>query len=173
MFIEVEKTYNENVQNFYFGINVLDFMQAEYADQKSKDASDFLKSILKIKGVEKALLLPDMLFVQKTKEADFFCVAPQVMAEIDAFDFLKFKDFDFSKQDKYNQICALTEAKIRPFLKADGGDIEILSLQNNVVNVRLKGHCSGCVHANKTLKNMVEKNIKKYIDENISVQEEA
>ena len=130
MLIEIEKTYNENVRNFYFGTKVLDFMRAEYADKQSKNTSDFLKSILKIKGVEKVLLLPDMLFVQKTKEADFLYVSPQVMAEIDSFDFLKFKDFDFSKQDKYKQICALTEAKIRPFLKADGGDIEILNFQN-------------------------------------------
>jgi Fe-S cluster biogenesis protein NfuA len=41
--------------------------------------------------------------------------------------------------------------RVRPFLQADGGDIEFLSLDGNTANVRLKGVCAGCPSAEMTL----------------------
>lgn len=47
--------------------------------------------------------------------------------------------------------------EIRPKLQADGGDIELVDIQDDgTVNVRLKGACSGCPFAVQTLKQGVE-----------------
>ncbi len=52
-------------------------------------------------------------------------------------------------------------AQIRPFLQRDGGDIEFIELtEDNVVRVRLQGHCVGCPGAAMTLKHGVERIIK-------------
>jgi len=46
---------------------------------------------------------------------------------------------------------------IRPFLQRDGGDVEFVDLTpENVVLVRLQGHCAGCPHAQMTIKNGIE-----------------
>lgn len=51
--------------------------------------------------------------------------------------------------------------QIRPVLQRDGGDIEFVELtDDNVVKVRLQGHCAGCPGARMTLKGIVEKIIK-------------
>ena len=51
--------------------------------------------------------------------------------------------------------------QIRGFLQRDGGDIEFVELTaDNIVKVRLKGHCAGCPGAKMTLKNVVEKIIR-------------
>jgi Fe-S cluster biogenesis protein NfuA len=42
-------------------------------------------------------------------------------------------------------------ARLRPFLQADGGDIELLELDGTSVLVRLTGVCSGCPSAHMTL----------------------
>ena len=34
--------------------------------------------------------------------------------------------------------------EIRPFLKSDGGDIELVGIENNTVKVQLLGACVGC-----------------------------
>ena len=47
--------------------------------------------------------------------------------------------------------------KIRPLLQQDGGDIELVGLDGGIVNVRLKGSCSGCAFATMTLQFSVEK----------------
>ena len=50
---------------------------------------------------------------------------------------------------------------IRPMLKADGGDVELVEVKDNVVKVRLQGACAGCPMSQMTLKNGIEKIIKK------------
>jgi Fe-S cluster biogenesis protein NfuA len=55
--------------------------------------------------------------------------------------------------------------EIRPFLKSDGGDIKLLSVEENIVKVQLQGACTGCSVNQMTLKNGVEATIKKYAPE--------
>lgn len=72
---------------------------------------------------------------------------------------------------KSNIEKALTE--IRPFLEADGGNISLVSIDNDVVKVQLEGACVSCSVNQMTLKNGVEATIKKYapqIQEVISVE---
>ncbi|MCD2257880.1 NifU family protein [Psychroserpens luteolus] len=53
--------------------------------------------------------------------------------------------------------------EIRPFLQSDGGDISLLSIENDkLVKVQLQGACVGCSVNQMTLKSGVEMTIKKY-----------
>ncbi len=53
--------------------------------------------------------------------------------------------------------------EIRPFLQSDGGDIKLVSIENdNQVTVQLQGACVGCSVNQMTLKSGVEMTIKKY-----------
>lgn len=55
---------------------------------------------------------------------------------------------------------------IRGYLQADGGDIEFVGItEDNIVQVRLKGACSGCPGAAMTLKMGVERVLKENIPE--------
>lgn len=56
-------------------------------------------------------------------------------------------------------------ATVRPTLKADGGDIELIDVKDGVVQVSLTGACHGCPMSQMTLKHGVEKAIKKAIPE--------
>lgn len=53
--------------------------------------------------------------------------------------------------------------EIRPFLKSDGGDISLISIEDGKhVKVRLEGACVGCSVNQMTLKIGVETTIKKF-----------
>lgn len=54
---------------------------------------------------------------------------------------------------------------IRPALQADGGDIQLVSVEDNVVTVELKGACQGCPMSQMTLRMGVERAIKELIPE--------
>ncbi|MCU0555802.1 MAG: NifU family protein [Desulfobacterales bacterium] len=60
--------------------------------------------------------------------------------------------------------------KIRPMLQADGGDVEFVAIEAGVVKVRLKGACAGCPMSQMTLKQGIEKLLKKEIPEVKSVE---
>lgn len=54
---------------------------------------------------------------------------------------------------------------IRPFLNKDGGDIELINVDNNKVMVKLIGNCNGCPMSFSTMKLGVENTIKEYAPE--------
>lgn len=66
-----------------------------------------------------------------------------------------------SEEVRLNVEKALEE--IRPFLKSDGGDISLISIEDDrLVKVQLEGACVGCSVNQMTLKSGVEMTIKKY-----------
>lgn len=56
-------------------------------------------------------------------------------------------------------------AEIRPHLVADGGDVELIAVDDGVVKVKLVGACSGCPMSTMTLKNGIERYLKKKLPE--------
>lgn len=64
-------------------------------------------------------------------------------------------------QETHNNVEKALE-EIRPFLISDGGNIKLLSIENNKVKVQLEGACIGCSVNQMTLKNGVEATIRKY-----------
>jgi Fe-S cluster biogenesis protein NfuA len=69
-------------------------------------------------------------------------------------------------ENMHDRVSAVIE-KVRPFLQADGGDIELISVDDatGVVSVRLRGACSGCPSAAMTLKMGVERHLKEKVPE--------
>lgn len=62
--------------------------------------------------------------------------------------------------------------KVRPMLQNDGGDVELVSVddESGVVNVRLTGACKGCPMSQMTLKAGIERYLKSEIPEVSSVE---
>ncbi len=58
---------------------------------------------------------------------------------------------------------------IRPALQNDGGDIEFVEINGNIVFVRLTGACAGCAMSAMTLKHGVERYLRSTVNENIEV----
>lgn len=55
--------------------------------------------------------------------------------------------------------------KIRPSLIADGGNVELVEVNDGVVKVKLTGACAGCPMSTMTLKNGIERILKQEIPE--------
>jgi len=56
--------------------------------------------------------------------------------------------------------------KIRPQLQMDGGDVELVSIEEDgTVKVRLMGHCAGCPMSQQTVKFGIERALKTHIPE--------
>jgi len=74
--------------------------------------------------------------------------------------------FQFAKK-----IEKVIDEYIRPSLRMDGGDVEVVDIKGTVVYCSLKGACSGCAGAGLTLKMMVERALKDEVDDRIHVIE--
>ncbi len=54
---------------------------------------------------------------------------------------------------------------LRPFLMNDGGNIELVKIEDNIVYVKLEGACSGCPMRALTFKDGIEKSILEKVPE--------
>lgn len=61
--------------------------------------------------------------------------------------------------------------KVRPSIKLDGGDIELIAIKDGVVYVQLQGACVGCGSSGTTLKFGVEKQLKTLIHPELTVMD--
>ena len=71
-----------------------------------------------------------------------------------------------------NETMALTNENVekvldelRPFLMADGGNVEIVEIDGPIVKVRLQGACGSCPSSTMTLKMGIERKLKEMIPE--------
>ncbi|MFN2167685.1 MAG: NifU family protein [Anaerolineae bacterium] len=85
-----------------------------------------------------------------------------VEAEVTA----EFSPFQFAKK-----VEKVIEEYVRPSLKMDGGNIEVMDIKGTIVYCSLQGACAGCAGASQTMKMMVERVLKDQVDERIRVIE--
>ncbi len=78
---------------------------------------------------------------------------------------------DFSPFQFAKKVEKVIDEYVRPSLRMDGGDVEVLDIKGTLVYCTLKGACSGCMGASQTLKMIVERVLKEQVDERIRVVE--
>ena len=168
MIIETQNTPDTNVVNFFPSEKILKSGSAEFADAKSLRKSPLAEKIFDIGGIASVFITPDMISVTKTEEACWEDLKPQIMAEImDHFSLGEEAvipaDTTPDDAEVIRQIHGLINARIRPALQQDGGDITFIKFEHGIVYVELKGNCAGCPYAAITLKDGVEKLLTTYI----------
>ncbi|MCQ2410279.1 MAG: Fe-S cluster assembly protein NifU [Elusimicrobiaceae bacterium] len=73
--------------------------------------------------------------------------------------------------EKIKAVEKVLEEEIRPKLNMDGGSAELVDLAGNTVKIRLVGMCSGCMNAQATIKNFIEKTLQEKIDPSVTVEQ--
>ncbi|MFC1844853.1 Fe-S cluster assembly protein NifU [Thermodesulfobacteriota bacterium] len=73
---------------------------------------------------------------------------------------------------KIKMIEDVLEREIRPALRKDGGDIELIDVDGDFVMVSLRGACVSCVASQTTLKDYVEKKLREQVVDTLIVEEE-
>jgi len=54
--------------------------------------------------------------------------------------------------------------RIRAGLRVDGGDVQLVNVEDGIVKVKLQGSCAGCPFSQMTLKNFIEKELKNSVN---------
>lgn len=73
---------------------------------------------------------------------------------------------EFDRQDVLARIEAVLDEQIRPGLRADGGDVEVVGIDDDrIVQVRMRGACQGCPSATMTVTFGIEAALKARVPE--------
>ncbi|TAD78709.1 MAG: NifU family protein [Oscillatoriales cyanobacterium] len=72
-----------------------------------------------------------------------------------------------------NENVEATLDELRPYLLADGGNVELVEIDGPVVKLRLQGACSSCPSSAMTLRMGIERRLKEVIPEIATIEQVA
>jgi len=188
MMVETEHTPNPDTLKFLPGKKVSEIGPIEFLKNDKDIKAPLANKILSIDGTVMVFFGENFITVKKEKNLNWEDLKHGIISEINDY-YLKGNDVvirkDLSSEkalnksapnskiiqssEIVNKINEVLDAKIRPAVARDGGDIAFKSFKDGIVTVELKGSCSGCPSSVMTLKQGVQNLLCHYIPEVKSV----
>ena len=186
MFIETETTPNPATLKFLPGQTVMPSGTRDFATSEEAEASPLAQALFDTGEVTGVFFGHDFVSVTAGPGVSWADLKPQVVAVLldhfvshaplfaggDARGFAvppEDEASDIGNDDGTDEIVAqiedLIEARVRPAVANDGGDIRYRGFRDGVVYLQMQGACSGCPSSTATLKHGIESLLKHYVPE--------
>lgn len=158
----------------------------EFADAGAAAASPLARALFALDGVARVYLGGDFLTITKSDEIEWPHLKPHVLAAImDHFVSGRPVVDENSDEEEFEaayegeaagivkEIKEIIEARVRPAVARDGGDITFHSWDHEagIVRLNMKGSCAGCPSSTLTLKQGIENMLKHYVPEVNAVEQ--
>jgi len=191
MFIQTESTPNPRTLKFLPGRDVLGRGSREFADADAALASPLAHAIFQVDGVERVYLGGDFVTVTKAEAIEWPHLKPHLLAAImdhftsgapvlrgdgeaedsDAPDIA----YEGEAAAIVKELKEIIDARVRPAVARDGGDIIFHSWDhdNGIVRLTMRGSCAGCPSSTLTLKQGIENMLRHYVPEVLAVEQVA
>ena len=189
MMVEIEHTPNPDTLKFLPGKKVSEVGPIEFLKNDKSIKVSLANKILSLNGTVMVFFGENFITVKKEKDLNWEDMKHGIISEINDYyskgnEVVVSKDLKFEKilsesisnskpvesNVVVNKINEILNAKIRPAVARDGGDITFKSFKDGIVTVELKGSCSGCPSSVMTLKQGVQNLLCHYIPEVKSVE---
>lgn len=154
--IDILPTPNPNALKFITGQDVILEGKASFSNPSETQGIILAEKLFDLRGVDQIHFFQNVITISKFSFEPWDSLEPKVMETIK--EYLPNHNPDFkivSEEDKrreglspeLRQIEEIIDKKIRPGLQGDGGDIECLSYQDDVLLVKYEGACGTCPSA--------------------------
>jgi Fe-S cluster biogenesis protein NfuA len=184
MFIQTEPTPNPATLKFLPGRTVLATGTLDMRDPDSAARSPLAERLFGISGVSGVFFGSDFIAVtkaggewQQLKPAilgaimeHFMSGAPIVSGDNTAAPADNEEFFEAKDSDTVATIKELIEARVRPAVANDGGDITFRGFKDGVVFLDMKGACSGCPSSTATLRHGIQNLLRHYLPDVVEVR---
>ena len=182
MFIQTELTPNPKTVKFIPGKEVSPKKSVSYKDLLEAENSPLAKKLFLIDGIDSVFLGSDFISITKTDNFEWQVLKPLILSQVmqhymsneNVIDDIKETipvEVNAEDKDIAIQIEELLETRVRPSVAGHGGDIVFHGYSDGVVELEMRGACSGCPSSLATLKMGVENMLKHYIPEVMEVRE--
>ena len=178
MMVQTENTPNPDTLKFLPGKKVSDAGSVQFVKNDKDIKIPLANKILSLKGTIMVFFGEDFITVKKEKDLDWNELKHGIISEINDY-YSKGNNIVIKKllvnseinseknqsDEVISKIKEILETKVRPAVARDGGDIVFKTFKNGVVEVELKGSCSGCPSSTMTLKQGVQNLLCHYVPE--------
>lgn len=185
MFIQTEDTPNPRTLKFLPGRDVLGSGSRDFPNVEAAAASPLAQAMFAIDGVDRVYLGGDFLTITKSASIEWPHLKPHVLAAImdhfvsgapvvlegdqagDAESQEAGIVYEGEAAEIVREIKDIIDARVRPAVARDGGDITFHSWdpEEGVVRLNMRGSCAGCPSSTLTLKQGIENLLRHYVPE--------
>lgn len=186
MYIETEPTPNPASLKFLPQRQVMQTGTREFTTPEASEASPLAQAIFDTGEVTNVFFGSDFVTVTAAPGVSWASLKPQVLAilldhfvseaplfapgtaagiSVPGEEADLIVDTQPEDDDIVAQINELLEARVRPAVAGDGGDIQFRGYRDGIVYLQMQGACSGCPSSTATLKHGIEGLLKHYVPE--------
>lgn len=178
---DIQETPNPNAVKFILKEPISYGTSHSFKNAEDAESNPIAKSIFDMGNVVSVFYMDKMITVEKTDEADWDEILPELAVPIRAAEAVQpvktaaatvggaIAAAVDSDDPKVAEINAILDERIRPYLAGDGGWLEILSFENNILKIRYEGACGSCPSSLTGTLMAIENIIKDEIDPDIEV----
>jgi NFU1 iron-sulfur cluster scaffold homolog, mitochondrial len=182
---DIQETPNPNAVKFILKEPVSRGTSHSFKTPESAENDLLAKSLFDVGDVVSVFYMDKMITVEKTDEAEWDEILPALAVPIRAAEAAVSSNGNgngnnakavggaiaaaLDDDPKVREIEALLDERIRPYLAGDGGWLEIVGFENNVLNIRYEGACGSCPSSLTGTLMAIENMIKDEIDPEIEV----
>lgn len=154
---EIESTPNPNAMKFILREPLTWGVSCSYANADEAEADELARRLFEIPHVSNVFYVDKWVTVTQDGGADWkelvrkvaepirFAAAAEAKSDAAIAEANKtLANLSAEDQVRLNNIIALLDAKIRPYLKSDGGDLTVVGLSGNTLTVHYQGACGSC-----------------------------
>ncbi len=175
---DIEETPNPNAVKFILKEPVTNGVARSFSSSVEAEADALAKSLFDVGDVESVFYMDRMITVEKSDEADWDELMPQLAVPIRAAESTTATAAAavggsiaalVSDDPRLIQINEILDEKIRPALAGDGGWLEVLSLKEHTLSIRYQGACGSCPSSLSGTLMAIEGMLKQDVDPEIEV----
>ncbi len=184
MFIQTEETPNPRTLKFLPGQEVMPSGTITFLSKEDAAQSPLAQALFSINHVEGVFFGSDFVTVTRAADAEWNVLKAPILTTImehyvsgqplmkQAAEERVVSRSTGSAEDSdiVATIRELIDTRVRPAVAEDGGDIIFHSFEDGIVNLEMRGACSGCPSSTATLKSGIENMLKHYIPEVVAVE---
>ena len=181
---DIQETPNPNAVKFILKEPVSYGTSHSFDSASAADSDPLARSIFDIGDVVSVFYMDKMITIEKADEVEWDVILPELAVPIRAAESVRGANGSGTSaarsiggaiaataedDQKYREIEALLDERIRPYLAGDGGWLEIIELAGSTLKIRYQGACGSCPSSLTGTLMAIENMIREEIDPDIEV----
>lgn len=156
---DVELTPNPQALKFVVNETLLKRTARQYGKKEDAASDPLALGIFGLEGVVSVFYMNNFITIEKEKETGWGKIQKPLIAFLNDFELTSIPEevektgMTESESEMYEKINDVIDRLVRPALANDGGGLEVLGLDGNIVKIHYQGACGSCPSAvNGTLR---------------------
>jgi len=173
--VDVDLTPNPHALKFILNEKLLKAETRQFHKKEDALNDPLAKGIFELEGVVSVFYMDKFITIEKRPDIEWGKIQKPFVTFINAFDITLLPEettpamTEEESNEMLKKINEVLNTKVRPALANDGGGLEVIGLDGNILKIRYQGACGGCPSAIRGTLQAIEGLLRRDINPNLQV----